>query len=97
MLTTTTTTRMTTTATAPRAVRGPRHAAVAPAAARRCRAVVDAAPRRRVAVRNTPAGAGDVEPASPLGVFRLEYDISKVRAGAARRARGAMRAGNGRE
>jgi hypothetical protein len=96
MLTTMTTTRMTTTATAPRAVRGPRHAAVAPAAARRCRAV-DAAPRRRVAVRNTPAGAGDVEPASPLGVFRLEYDISKVRAGAARRARGAMRAGNGRE
>jgi hypothetical protein len=37
---------------------------------RRCRAG-DAAPRRRLAVRNTPAGAGDVEPASPLGVFRL--------------------------
>ena len=94
MLTTTMTTTMTT--MVPRAVRGPRHATVAPAAVRRCRAG-DAAPRRRVAVRNTPAGAGDVEPASPLGVFRLEYDISKVRAGAARRARGAMRAGNGRE
>ena len=60
-------------------------------------------PRRRCGAAtsrggaNTPAGAGDVEPASPLGVFRLEYDISKVRAGAARAGAGSDARGNGWE
>ena len=52
--------------------------------------------RRATVTRNTPAGAGDADTASPLGVFRLEYDISKVRRArdaltARDAARGAMR------